>query len=178
MTTEVLDFFCDATATPASYTSAHTLSLHGALPVSLFLRRIKSNMTLSEMLIASDALHNSYIDYDRNLCIISAMRCDQVILGVIGDFAIQTDIVFLSLTYTEQQDSFIFSLRGCHERWIAKDIAVLLAQDIGGGGGHRHKAAGKINSMQYREKYGDKPIFDYFEEVLCRYIDSMTQQMG
>lgn len=57
-------------------------ALVGEFP--LFERLIKSNMTVAELMIASDVMQDHYSEPKKRYAIVSAIRCDQSVLGVIG----------------------------------------------------------------------------------------------
>lgn len=68
-------------------------------------------MTVAELMIASDVMQEHYFDPQRRFAIVSAMRCDQAILGVIGDFMIQVDVISVSLCYTTVDNGYHISVR-------------------------------------------------------------------
>ena len=45
-------------------------------------------MTVAELLVASDAMYNHYFDVDRRFAIVGVLKCEQTVLGIIGDFMI------------------------------------------------------------------------------------------
>lgn len=137
----------------------------------LFERLRKASMSIAELLIASDAMYNHYFDVDRHFAIIEALTCDQAVLGIIGDFMIQVDVVFLSFTCTQACNGYQISLRTCHERLQADKIAAYVCDGIGSGGGHANKAGGRILKEKMLQKYGEKSIFDVINMLLCQYID-------
>ncbi len=137
----------------------------------LFERLIKSNMSVLELMISGDALLNHYIDPKRHFAIVPALSCSQTVLGSIGDFIIQVDIVFLSFTYTRTDTDYKISLRTCHEKLAANRILEYVCNGIGSGGGHLKKAGGFISDKKLRQKYGDRDIFDVVNMLLCQYID-------
>jgi len=137
----------------------------------LFERLIKSSMTVAELLVACDAMYNHYFDVDRRFAIVGALKCEQTVLGIIGDFMIQVDSVFLSVAYTEAGAGYQISIRSCHEKLHADKIAAYICDGVGGGGGHAKKAGGKILRLKMQEKYGGKSVFEVVEMRLCRYID-------
>ena len=108
----------------------------------LFEQLIKSSMSLAEFMIATDALHNHYFDIERRFAIINALKCDQSVLGIIGDFIIQVDLVLLSFAYTENDISYQISIRSCHPDIPANTIAEYICNEIGSGGGHANKSGG------------------------------------
>ena len=137
----------------------------------LFERLAKASMSVAELMIASDAMLHHYFDVERRFAIVEALTCDQTVLGIIGDFMIQVDVVFLSFTYTETGNGYQISLRTCHESLPANKIAAYVCEGIGGGGGHTKKAGGRILKELMQQKYGEKSIFEVVNLLLCRYID-------
>lgn len=136
----------------------------------LFERLMKSTMSVGEVMIASDAMLNHYFDVDYHFVIVEALKCEQSVLGIIGDFMIQVDIVYLSFTYTETGVGYQISLRSCHEKLPANEIAAYVCKDIGGGGGHKKKAGGQIQKEKMKNKYGEKSIFDVISLLLNQYM--------
>lgn len=139
----------------------------------LFEKLIKSNMSVAELLVASDAMYNHYFDVERRFCIVEALKCDQSILGVIGDMMIQVDVIFLTFTYSETGNGYQISLRSCDEKLRADEIAKYVCDGIGNGGGHKKKAGGRILKEKIKEKYGQNNISEIIEMLLCRYIDQL-----
>ena len=133
---------------------------------------MKSNMSVAELMIANDAMFNHYLDIDRRFVIVEALKCEQAVLGIIGDFIIHTDVVFLSFTYTEAENGYRISIRSCHEDYAANEIAAYVCREIGNGGGHLKKAGGYIQQEKMENKYGKMTIFDVVNSLLCEYIDS------
>ena len=137
----------------------------------LFEQLTKSNMSLAEFMISTDALHNHYFDIDKRFAIVDVLKCDQSVLGIIGDFIIQVDLVLLSFAYTENDISYQISLRSCHPNLPANTIAEYICDGIGSGGGHVNKAGGRIIKDKLHEKYGQQNIFSIINTLLCRYMD-------
>lgn len=137
----------------------------------LFDQLTKSNMSLAEFTVFTEALHNHYFDVDRKFAIIDALRCDQSVLGIIGDFIIQIDLIFLSLAFTENKVTYQISLRSCHPKLPANAIAEYICHDIGSGGGHVNKAGGRISKEKMQKKYGNVSLFDLAKARICCYID-------
>lgn len=140
----------------------------------LFEQLIKSNMSVAELLVASDAMYHHYFDVERRFAIVEALKCEQTVLGIIGDFMIQVDAVFLSFAYTEAGAGYQISLRTCHDKLPANKIAAFVCDGIGGGGGHAKKAGGRILKEKMQDKYGDKSVFEVIHMLLCQYIDNYT----
>lgn len=137
----------------------------------LFERLTKSSMSVMELMVASDAMYNHYFDVERRFAIVEVLKCEQTVLGIIGDFMIQVDAVYLSFSYTKAGIDYQISLRSCHENLPANEIAAYVCDGIGGGGGHSNKAGGRIIKEKMEEKYGEKSIFDVVNMRLCSYID-------
>lgn len=137
----------------------------------LFDKLIKSSMSFAEFMIASEAMQNHYFDINRRFAIVNALQCDQSVLGIIGDFIIQVDMVLLSFSYTQNNSGFQISIRSCHEKLPANKIAVYVCDGIGNGGGHLQKAGGSILTEKLVAKYNTKDIFQVVNQLLCRYID-------
>ena len=136
----------------------------------LFERLIKSNMSFAELMIAVDAMYNHYFDIERRTAIVEALKCDQVVLAIIGDFMIQIDSVYLSIAYTDTGGGYHISLRTCHEKLRANEIVSYLCEGIGNGGGHINKAGGRIVKMKMKEVCGTEDIFTVINERLIQYM--------
>ena len=107
----------------------------------------------------------------RHFLFVEAVKCDQSVLGIIGDFIIRVDVVFLTITYTETGNGYQISLRSCHEKFPANVIVNYLCKEIGNGGGHQKKAGGQIQKERMQTKYGKKPIFEVLNDLLCQYVE-------
>ncbi|MBR5583740.1 MAG: DHH family phosphoesterase, partial [Lachnospiraceae bacterium] len=140
----------------------------------LFEKLIKSNMSVAELLVVSDAMYNHYFDVERRFCVVEALKCDQTVLGIIGDMMIQVDAIYLSFAYTDAGAGYQISLRSCDDNLRADKIAAFICEGIGNGGGHKKKAGGHIQREKIKEKYGDKPVSEVIEMLLCQYIDGLS----
>lgn len=76
----------------------------------------------------------------------------------------------MTFTYTETGTGYQISIRSCHEKLPANEIAAYVCREIGGGGGHKKKAGGQIQKEKLQEKYGETSIFDVVNMRLCRYM--------
>lgn len=150
------------------------MELAGEYP--LFEKLIKSSMTIAELMIASDAMHNHYFDPQRRFAIVSAIHCEQAILGMIGDFMIQVDAILASMVYTEGNGGYQISIRSCADGIRADRLAVYVCEGIGSGGGHAKKAGGWISGKGLKETYGGMDIFDYMNEKLSRFMPAESFQ--
>lgn len=146
------------------------MELTGDYPV--LERLTKSNMSVSELIIASEAMRNHEIDQEHNFAIIEVTRCEQSVLGIIGDFVIQVDSIFVSFSYTTTTEGYQISVRSCTDKVPANELAAFLCRDIGSGGGHLKKAGGRVSGKRLREKYGNRNFKEVIHELLCEYIDT------
>lgn len=144
----------------------------------LFEQLTKTNMTVAELMVASDALHNHYFDIDRHFAVVEALACDQTVLAVIGDFMIQVDVVHLSFAYTHAGGGYRISVRSCREELPADKIAAYVCSGIGNGGGHAKKGGGYIRGDQVAQACGGGKIFDLVCQRLCSYIDEHVKGLS
>lgn len=145
------------------------LELTGDYPV--LERLTKSNMTEEELLIASRAMQNHELDIEHRLAMVEVIRCDQSVLGIIGDFIVQVDSILVTFAYTEANQGYQISIRSCTDKYVANQMAAYLCQDIGSGGGHAKKGGGRISKKRFREKYGEREFKEVAHELLCEYIE-------
>lgn len=136
----------------------------------LFDRLIKSCMTVAELMIVSDAMYNHYFEYSKKFAVVSAVKCDQSILGIIGDFLIQVDVILVSFAYTMINGGYQISIRSCDNKILANQLAAFLCEGIGSGGGHAQKAGGRISIEKYEDKYGKENFFEFAIRKLNEYI--------
>ena len=146
------------------------LELTGDYPV--LERLTKSNMTVAELMIASEAMRNHEMDVEHKFAIVEATRCDQSVLGIIGDFIIQVDSILVSFAYTTTNEGYQISVRSCTDKIHANELTVILCEDIGSGGGHLKKAGGRVSGKRLREKYGDRNFKEIIHERMCYYIEN------
>lgn len=133
-------------------------ALSGDYPELIRLK--KSCMTIAELMIAGDALHNLYVDMQEHFAIISAIHCDQSVLGIIGDMAIQVDILDFCITYTDIGHAYQISIRSCDKNIPANEVAGLICKGLGNGGGHLDKAGGCIFQNMIDKEYKGIDIHD------------------
>lgn len=144
------------------------MELSGEFP--MFEKLTKSCMTVGELMIASDAMYHHFFDIEKKFAIISALRCDQAVLGIIGDFVIQVDIVLACFTYTSVNGGYQISVRSCDDQISAGKLAAFVCEGIGSGGGHAKKAGGRISEKLLQEKYGKVDVFDFIFEKMNSFI--------
>lgn len=130
----------------------------------------KSNLTMSELMVAADAIYHNFSDFENHFMVISALKCDQTILGVIGDLAIQVDMIELVVSLTSNDSGYQFSIRSCGSLYKANGIAVCLAEGVGSGGGHANKAGGFISSLLMKERFPNLSVEDFVVERIQKWI--------
>ena len=124
----------------------------------------KSSMSLEDLTIAGEALHHAYFDQDKQYLLISAMHCEQSVLGIIGDMAIKVDVAKLSIVYTDSDSGYQISVRSADRDYLANEVAAKLCDGIGNGGGHMDKAGGVISRDCISEQYAGWEIADIIKE--------------
>ena len=139
---------------------------------ALFESLIRSNMTVDELMVASEAMQKHYYDPKRHFAIVRAVGCDQVVLGIIGDFMIQVDSISLSFAYARAGAGYQISIRSCGEL-KANLISAYVCKNIGNGGGHAKKAGGYIHREKVEQLYPGKSVFELINERLCTYFDML-----
>lgn len=142
----------------------------------LFERLAKSNMTLEELRIAGDAIQNHFYDPVRRCAVAEVLRCDQAVLGIIGDFMIQVDVVDMTFSYAQAAGGFQISVRTCREDLRADRIAHYVCRDIGSGGGHARKGGGYIQEDRCAQVFGDTPLFEVIYGRICRFLDGESEE--
>lgn len=128
---------------------------------------VNSNISLDELLITGRAIMNYEYHESNKYLVIEAEPCDPCILGLISDFALETENVDVCLAYYVNQYEVKFSVRSCSKEVYANELAAFLADGLGGGGGHMLKAGGTI-----RTEFLDRPAKEVLEERMVQYYDS------
>ncbi len=145
-----------------------------------------SNLSPEELRQAGASLQN--YDSRGRLAVIESVQCDPNVLGMIADMMIRvenitTAIVFNRLSGSdydpEHSEIYKFSVRTCVGEVRANELAELIVAPrvnsvrIGGGGGHRLKAGGRVSVelfARYLEETGSDFTFnDYLYQVFEEY---------
>ena len=106
---------------------------------------INSNISLDELQITGKAILNYDYHPSNKYLVIEAEACDPCILGVISDFALETENVSVCVAFYESPYEVKFSVRSCSKEVRADELASFLAEGLGGGGGgHTLKAGGTM----------------------------------
>lgn len=124
----------------------------------------KSSMSLEDLMIAGEALYHAYFDKEKQYLLISAMHCEQSVLGIIGDMAIKVDVAKVSIAYTDIDSGYQVSIRSADLEYLANEVAEKLCDGIGSGGGHIDKAGGVISRDCICESYAGWEIADIIKE--------------
>lgn len=128
---------------------------------------VNSNISLEELAITGKAIVNYEYHESNKYLVIQSEACDPCILGVISDFALETEDVDVCVAFYESPYEVKFSVRSCTKEVHADELAAFIAEGFGGGGGgHMLKAGG---SMQ--PDYLTKSARETIEERLVYYYD-------
>lgn len=101
-----------------------------------------SNLSLSEMKIAGDALKHYRYNNVHHYAVVEALPCDPNILGFICDLLLQVDEVHTCVVFCRRPFGIKLSVRSCVNDIRANELAEFLVRDYGTGGGHAQKAGG------------------------------------
>lgn len=141
---------------------------------AVFSLLINSNLSLSELRIAGDALNRINCNSAYQCAVVRAEECDPNILGFISDLVIKADSVKASVVCCKVSGGIKFSVRSCVKDINAAELADFAAENIGSGGGHRDKAGGFINMRLAAEKHmeinADEPTA-YFNKRISEYFE-------
>lgn len=132
-------------------------------------RLSNSNLSLSELGIAAQAMNDFTFDNDLRLALVQVQPCDPNILGLISDFLIQVDRVDICIAFNETYTGYKLSIRSCIKESKASELAEYITDEIGFGGGHRNKAGGFIGKDEYSAKYGDLRMMQFLRKKLMEY---------
>ena len=132
-------------------------------------RLSNSNLSLSELGIAAQAMNDFTFDSELRLAIVQVQPCDPNILGLISDFLIQVDRVDICIAFNETYTGYKLSIRSCIKETKASELAEYITDEVGFGGGHRNKAGGFIGKDEYSAKYGELRMMLFLRKKLMEY---------
>ena len=141
---------------------------------AVFSLLINSNLSLSELRIAGDALNRINCNNAHHCAVVRAEECDPNILGFISDLVIKVDSVKASVVCCKVSGGIKFSVRSCVKEINAAELAEFIADNIGSGGGHCDKAGGFINMRLAAEKHTEIDPYEptaYFNERISEYFE-------
>lgn len=139
---------------------------------ALLFQLMNTNLSLSELGIASRALNGQIYNGEYHVSIIETELCDPNILGIISDFVIQVEEVDTCVAFNRNSDGYKLSVRSCIPAIKANELAMALCEGIGNGGGHLRKAGGFIAVETFEKLYPDRKMADVLEERIRVYQDS------
>ena len=131
---------------------------------------VNSNISLDELQITGKAILNYDYHASNKYLVIEAEACDPCILGVISDFALETENVSVCVAFYESQYEVKFSVRSCSKEVHADELAAYLADGLGGGGGGHMLKAGGTMLPDYLSKSARDTIEERLEWYYDRYL--------
>lgn len=134
---------------------------------------LNSNLSREELEIAGEALTDYYYDSDYRFAVLRTRPCDPNLLGVISDLVNQVSTIDVCIVYHEVAIGYKLSLRSSLRNWEANDMAQIVTEGIGSGGGHTNKAGGFIMKKMFRARYGEAD----FERVICARLQDCMRQL-
>lgn len=139
---------------------------------ALMFQLMNTNLSLDELGIASRALNRQKFNPDYRFSVIETEPCDPNILGIISDFVIQVEEVDTCVAFNRNPDGYKLSVRSCVQEVKANELAEVLCEGIGNGGGHLRKAGGFIAAESFEKRYPEKSMETALEERVIDYHDS------
>ena len=131
---------------------------------------INSNISLDELQITGKAIMNYEFHESNRYLVIEAEACDPCILGVISDFALETENVNVCVAFYESQYEVKFSVRSCSKEVHADELAAFLAEGLGGGGGGHMLKAGGTMMPDFLTKSAKETIEERLQWYYDRYL--------
>ena len=131
---------------------------------------INSNISLDELQITGKAIMNYEFHESNKYLVIEAEACDPCILGVISDFALETENVNVCVAFYESQYEVKFSVRSCSKEVHADELAAFLAEGLGGGGGGHMLKAGGTMMPDFLTKSAKETIEERLQWYYDRYL--------
>lgn len=128
-----------------------------------------SNISLHELEIAGIAMLRYVFNAEYGFAIIKTQPCDANILGLISDFLLQVDKIFVCVVYNDVPGGYKLSVRSCIREVNASELASFISDDMGSGGGHYRKAGGFISKALYEKKIGAINSEAYFINRIIEY---------
>lgn len=131
---------------------------------------VNSNISLEELQITGRALMNYDYHKSNKYLVIEAEPCDPCILGIISDFALETENVDVCVAFYENSYEVKYSVRSCAKEIHADELAAFIAEDLGGGGGGHMLKAGGTLSPDSLKKSAKETIEERLEWYYDRYL--------
>lgn len=134
-----------------------------------------SNLSREELKIAGDALNSAKYNDKYLFSIVEAQPCDPNILGVISDMLLEVDSVETCLVYSILPFGVKISVRSCVKEVKASELAGVIAEGFGGGGGHIVKAGGFLKKDLIEKAgipYETEALNKLMQERMIGYFDT------
>jgi phosphoglycolate phosphatase len=134
-----------------------------------------SNLSREELKIAGDALNSAKYNDKYLFSIVEAQPCDPNILGVISDMLLEVDSVETCLVYSILPFGVKISVRSCVKEVKASELAGVIAEGFGGGGGHIVKAGGFLKKDLIEKAgipYETDALNKLMQERMINYFDT------
>ncbi|MGN0375440.1 MAG: bifunctional oligoribonuclease/PAP phosphatase NrnA, partial [Butyrivibrio sp.] len=135
---------------------------------SLVTRFTNTNLSLNELVIAGKALLGYRYTDTYRFAVVQAEPCDPNILGMISDLILEVDVVDTCVVYSVLPQGIKLSVRSCIKDVKACELASVITEGVGNGGGHLVKAGGFIKkdnlpcSYDRVEEFFTNRMKDYF----------------
>lgn len=148
--------------------------MQDAIPhnAGLISRLINSNISLKELEIAGVALIRYVYNEEYHYAVVHSQPCDPNLLGLINDLVLQVDTIDTSVIFNETSDGFKFSVRSCVKETNADELAMVIAEGVGGGGGHKDKAGGFVSASRLAATFGSADMDTFLGMRLNAYFSS------
>lgn len=146
-----------------------------------------SNLSAEELRQAGASLQN--YDFKGTLAVIESVQCDPNVLGMIADMMIRVENINTAIVFNrlvkdaydpDHSEIYKFSVRTCVGEVRANELAELIAAPtvdsvrIGGGGGHRLKAGGRVNVDLFEKYLKENNSTESFKEYLYRVFEEYS----
>lgn len=136
---------------------------------NLLMELEKSNIKAVELMLIGDALNNCDFDIQSGIIFLPVFNGEPYLLAIIADLALQVEQVKLCIAYTKKNDLYPICVRSCVDIINAAEIVQTICRDMGTGGGHRLKAAGRIDMKKMDNLYPGKDISAVIKERINFY---------
>ena len=103
-----------------------------------------ANISLDELETAGAALMQCEYNEEYRFAVVKVGACDPNLLGIISDLVLEVDAVDTCLVFSVLPVGVKISVRSCVREARANEMAAMICQGIGSGGGHKRKAGGQI----------------------------------
>lgn len=151
---------------------------------SIITRFRNTNLSLSELVIAGKALIAYEYDERYRFSLVQAEPCDPNILGMISDLVLEVDVVDTCLVYSVLPAGIKLSVRSCIKEVKASELAAVVTQGVGSGGGHLQKAGGFVQKSllpcgtEHAGEFFKERLMDYFANTEVIYAKEYSANLA